>query len=121
MKNKTYKVDKRCPRGLKVYPKEESFCKLAVLELKKLRNSQEPISENEHSFCPWFVNSQSAYYCFWVYMQKVLDTRKQMSETEMAHLLCTDVNDIKNIEKDALKKIKDTELYYELLDYKRTS
>ena len=51
-------------------------------------------------------------------LQKILDTRKQMSETEMAHLLCIDASEIKTIEKEALRKIKDTEMYYELLEEK---
>ena len=100
------KMDKRCPRGLKDYPKR--YCPLAVQRLKALRYAGKELTEEEESKlqgCPWAVSYQMSNYCFFKLMEDIAS--KQLSDAEIAHITNTSVATVKNVEKAALQKIRD--------------
>ena len=104
--NKDRKMDSRCPRKLKELPCE--FCPLAVLRLKALRNSEEEFTEEEEALlpgCPWAINHQMSNYCFFKYSKDYLSNTP--SDKEIAHMNNVSVDTIKQVEKQAINKIKD--------------
>lgn len=103
--NNNRKMDPRCPRKLDELPC--SYCPLAVLRLKALRNAPDELSEEEESKlpgCPWSVNHQMSNYCFFSYVKDYLDAPP--SDKEIAHMNNISVNTVKAIESKALEKIK---------------
>ena len=110
------KMDPRCPRKLSKQP--DSFCPLAVLRLKALRNAGCELSEDDASRlpgCPWAVNHQLACYCFFKYVADFLPD-KSPSEMEIAHFMNISVETGRRIEKQALEKIRNTPIFRELID-----
>jgi len=109
-------MDARCPRKLKNLP--ETFCPLAVLRLKALRNMECELSEEDASKlpgCPWAINHQLACYCFFKYVVEFLPD-KAPSEMEIAHYMNVSTETIKRIEKQAIEKIRNTKVFRELID-----
>jgi len=107
-KNKPGKMDPRCPRGLQEHP--DSFCPLAVLRLKAIRNAGKELTEEEEAAlpgCPWAVNHQLANYCFFKYITEYVD-EKTPSDIEIASLNNISVETVKKTEKNALTKIRNT-------------
>ena len=103
------KMDPRCPRGLEKHP--ETFCHLAVLRLKAIRNAGKELTEEEEAAlpgCPWAVNHQLANYCFFKYIAEYVD-EKTPSDIEIASLNNISVDTVKKIEKSALTKMRATE------------
>lgn len=107
-------MDKRCPRRLENMP--DSWCPLAVLRLKAIRNAGRELSEDEEALlpgCPWAVDHQLAHYCFFEYLTKYT-TEKSVSDIELAALLNVSVDTVKKIEKGALTKMRDHKSFSDL-------
>jgi hypothetical protein len=101
------KMDKRCPRRLEDMP--DSWCPLAVLRLKAIRNAGRELTEDEEALlpgCPWAVDHQLAHYCFFEYLTK-FTSEKSVSDIELAALLNVSVDTVKKIEKGALTKMRE--------------
>lgn len=110
----TVKMDKRCPRRLEDMP--DSWCPLAVMRLKAIRNAGRELTEEEEALlpgCPWAVDHQLAHYCFFEYLAK-FTSDKQVSDIELAALLNVSVDTIKKIEKTALQKMRDHQSFSDL-------
>ena len=100
------KMDDRCPRGLEVHP--DTFCPLAVMRLKAIRNAGKELTEEEEAAlpgCPWAVNHQLANYCFFKYIGEYVD-EKTPSDIEIASLNNISVDTVKKTEKQALTKMR---------------
>jgi len=100
------KMDDRCPRALKEMP--NTFCPLAVTRLRAIRTAGRELSEEEENAlpgCPWAVNSQTANYCFFKYIDE-LAAEHTLSDVEVAALNCLSVDTVKKVEKEAMAKIK---------------
>jgi len=111
---KKIKMDERCPRQLEEAP--ESFCPLAVMRLRAIRTAGRELTEEEENAlpgCPWAVNSQTANYCFFRYIDE-LATEQTLSDIEVAALNCLSVETVKKIEKEAMNKIKNSEEFANL-------
>jgi hypothetical protein len=108
------KMDKRCPRRLEEVP--DSWCPLAVMRLKAIRNAGRELTEEEEALlpgCPWAVDHQLAHYCFFEYLSK-FTSDKSISDIELAALLNVSVDTVKKIEKNALQKMRDHSTFSEL-------
>lgn len=106
--DKKPKMDKRCPRQLQQMP--TSWCPLAVMRLKAIRNAGRELTEEEEALlpgCQWAVDHQLAHYCFFNYISEFAQ-EKQISDVELAALLNVSVDTIKKIEKIALAKLKNS-------------
>lgn len=100
------KMDERCPRQLKDVP--DTWCELAVLRLKAIRNAGRELSEEEEAIlpgCPWAIDHQLAHYCFFHYLAN-FTSEKSVSDIELAALLNIPVDTVKKIEKSALTKMR---------------
>lgn len=109
-------MDKRCPKRLSTHP--DSWCDLAVLRLKALRNADHELTEEEESKlpgCPWAINHQLSNYCFFKYMTDYAPD-KILSEMEVAALNNISVETVKKTEKSALAKIRESEQFTEIKD-----
>ena len=107
-KKSVSKMDARCPRQLDTVP--ESWCPLAVLRLKAIRNAGRELTEEEEEKlpgCSWAVDHQLANYCFFNYVADFA-SEKTPSDMEVASLLNVSVETIKKIEKVALEKMKNS-------------
>lgn len=105
------KMDKRCPRKLETTP--DTWCPLAVLRLKAIRNAGRELSEEEEALlpgCQWAIDHQLAHYCFFNYLAN-FTSDKSISDIELAALLNVSVDTIKKIEKSALSKMRDHESF----------
>ena len=56
--------------------------------------------------CPWHINSSEHYNCFWIY-QLDPNAKRGHQLIEISKLLGTSVNNIKLIETEAFRKLKD--------------
>ena len=109
-------IDSRCPRQLEELP--DSWCPLAVLRLKALRNAEDELSEEQEMKlpgCPWAINHQLAGYCFFKYMHLYTDNAVP-SESDIAHFLNVSVDTVRKIQKDAIDKIRNTPAFKEIID-----
>lgn len=107
-------MDNRCPRRLEEMP--DSWCPLAVLRLKAIRNAGRELTEDEEALlpgCPWAIDHQLAHYCFFSYLT-TYTTEKSVSDIELAALLNVSVETIKKIEKTALQKMRDHQSFSDL-------
>jgi hypothetical protein len=107
-------MDPRCPRSLETTP--DSFCPLAVMRLRAIRTAGRELSEEEENNlpgCPWAVNSQTANYCFFKYIDE-LASEQTLSDVEVAALNCLSVETVKKIEKEAMAKIRNREEFANL-------
>lgn len=107
-------MDKRCPRRLEEMP--DSWCPLAVMRLKAIRNAGRELTEDEEALlpgCPWAVDHQLAHYCFFEYLTK-FTSDKSVSDIELAALLNVSVDTIKKIEKQALVKMREDKSFKDL-------
>lgn len=108
------KMDKRCPRSLEDMP--DTWCQLAVLRLKAIRNAGRELTEEEEALlpgCPWAVDHQLAHYCFFEYLTK-FTTENSISDIELAGLLNVSIDTIKKIEKGALTKMRNHKSFSDL-------
>lgn len=108
------KMDKRCPRQLEDMP--ETWCPLAVLRLKHIRNAGRELTEEEESKlpgCPWAVDHQMSNYCFFKYLSEFAED-KTPSDIELAALLNVSVETVKKIEKTALAKLREHQSFRDL-------
>lgn len=108
------KMDNRCPRLLEELP--DSWCPLAVLRLKAIRNAGRELTEDEEALlpgCPWAVDHQLAHYCFFQYLTQYTSD-KSISDIELAALLNVSVDTIKKIEKTALTKMREHKTFSSL-------
>jgi hypothetical protein len=104
-------MDPRCPRNLESTP--NTWCPLAVLRLKAMRNAGKELSEEEEANmpgCEWAIDHQLANYCFFKYIEEYVGD-KPVSDIELASLLNVSVDTIKKIEKSALAKLKRNESF----------
>jgi hypothetical protein len=104
-------MDKRCPRHLESMP--DSWCPLAVLRLKAIRNAGRELTEEEEAKlpgCPWAVDHQLSHYCFFQNLAEFTQD-KSVSDIELAALLNVSVDTIKKIEKTALTKMRDSSTF----------
>lgn len=100
-------MDERCPRQLKKEP--GSWCPLAVLRLKAIRNAGRELTEEEEAKlpgCPWALNHQLANYCFFQYIKEYGDGSPS-SDIEIASLLYLSTETVKKVEKTSLVKMRD--------------
>lgn len=107
-------MDSRCPRQLDKMP--TNYCPLAVMRLRAIRTAGRELTEEEESLlpgCPWAVNSQTANYCFFKYIDEFA-TEQTLSDVEVAALNCLSVETVKKIEKEAMNKIKNREEFVNL-------
>jgi hypothetical protein len=107
-------MDPRCPRALAETP--DSFCPLAVNRLRAIRTAGKELTEEEENALPgccWAVNSQTANYCFFKYIDE-LTTEQTLSDVEVAALNCLSVETVKRVEKEAMTKIKNREEFANL-------
>jgi len=115
-KSKT-KMSPRCPRKLEFQP--DSWCPMAVLRLKALRNSDRELTEEEEAKlpgCQWAINHQLANYCFFKYMSDYLNQDSLPSHAEIAHMLNVSVDTVKKCEKGAIEKGRNQDSIKELID-----
>ncbi len=116
MTAKTNSFDPRCPRRLTSAP--DSFCPLAVQRLRAIRTAGKELTEEEESKlggCCWAVNSQTANYCFFKYIDEFA-AEQTLSDIEVAALNCLSVETVKKVEKEAMTKIKNHEEFANLRD-----
>lgn len=102
-------MDTRCPRALDAMP--DSWCPLAVLRLKAIRNAGKELSEAEEANlpgCPWAVNHQLANYCFFKFIEEYSGD-KPLSDIEIASLNNLSVDTVKKTERSAILKIRESE------------
>lgn len=102
-------MDSRCPRQLNEMP--QTFCPLAVMRLRAIRTAGRELTEDEENAlpgCPWAVNSQTANYCFFKYIDEFA-SEQTLSDVEVAALNCLSVDTVKKIEKEAMTKIRNRE------------
>lgn len=114
MSDQNGKMDPRCPRGLTCHP--DSFCPLAVLRLKAIRNAGKELTEEEEANlpgCPWAVNHQLAHYCFFKYVTDYTGD-KPPSDVEIASLNGISIDTVKKTEKNGLAKIRAAEEFKSL-------
>lgn len=107
-------MDTRCPRQLKDMP--DQFCPLAVQRLRAIRTAGKELTEEEESKlsgCCWAVNSQTANYCFFKYINE-FTSEQTLSDVEVAALNCLSVETVKRIEKEAMAKIRNREEFANL-------
>lgn len=113
---KSNKMDERCPRGLKHLP--GSWCAMAVLRLKAIRNAGRELTESEENAlpgCPWAISHQLANYCFFQYGSEFNNSAsEQVSYIEIAGLLCISEETVKKIEKTGIAKMKEFHSFKEL-------
>ena len=103
------KMDKRCPRQLECMP--DTWCSLAVLRLKAMRNADKEPSQEEEDLlpgCPWAVDHQMSNYCFFKFMDEYVGD-KPLSDVEIASLNNISIETVKKTEKTALAKMKQHE------------
>jgi len=111
------KMDSRCPRKLEHLP--DSFCPLAVLRLKRLRQSEKELTEEEENKLPgccWAINHQMSCYCFFKYTEEYLDSNNPPSDIEIAHMNSVSVESVKKTTKKAIEKFKKSDLIKQLED-----
>jgi len=109
-------MDPRCPRKLKNSP--STFCPLAVLRLKAIRNAGKELTEEEESKlvgCPYAINHQLSNYCFFQYMEQYGES-VSIPESEVAAMMGVSVDTVKKIEKVALQKVRDSEDFRRIKD-----
>lgn len=107
-------MDERCPRRLEEMP--DSWCPLAVMRLKAIRNAGRELTEEEEALlpgCPWAIDHQLAHYCFFDYLTNYT-SEKSVSDIELAALLNVSVETVKKIEKTALAKMRDHKSFVDL-------
>ena len=107
-------MDPRCPRRLEEMP--DSWCPLAVLRLKAIRNAGRELTEEEEALlpgCPWAIDHQLAHYCFFKYLTEYT-SEKSVSDIELAALLNVSVETIKKIEKTGLTRMREHKTFSEL-------
>ena len=116
MKCRRYKMDKRCPRHLDLTP--DTWCPLAVLRLKAIRNAGRELTEEEESRlpgCQWAVDHQLADYCFFKYISEFTGDHTP-SDVEIAALLNLSIDSMKKLEKAALTKMQNAEEFQAMKD-----
>lgn len=116
-KSEKIPMDKRCPRKLKCQP--DTWCPLAVMRLKAIRNAGRELTEEEESKlpgCPWAVNHQLANYCFFNYMSQYMDSNNPPSESEIAHFNNVSQETVKKSIKNSISKIRDKQSFREIID-----
>jgi hypothetical protein len=108
------KMDERCPR--KLDSMLDTWCPLAVLRLKAIRNAGRELTEEEEALlpgCPWSVDHQLAHYCFFQYLTQYTSD-KSVSDIELAALLNVSIDTIRKIEKTALTKMREHKSFSDL-------
>lgn len=107
-------MDARCPRQLEGMP--ENYCPLAVTRLRAIRTAGRELTEEEENAlpgCPWALNSQTANYCFFKYINEFAGD-VTLSDVEVASLNCLSIDTVKKVEKEALNKIRSREEFVKL-------
>jgi len=94
----------------------DTWCPLAVLRLKAIRNAGRELTEQEESMlpgCPWAVDHQLAHYCFFKYIAEFAQD-KPVSDIELAAFLNISVDTVKKIEKSALAKLREHSFFKDM-------
>lgn len=116
MKRPNNNMDKRCLRKLQEFP--ETFCPLAVLRLKALRNAGRELTEEEESRCPgcnYAIAHQMSNYCFFKFMAEHYPNNN-LTDIEIAHYNSISADTVKKLEKTAIAKLKEDCDFKEILD-----
>ena len=103
-------MDDRCLLGLHSLP--DNICYAAVRRLQSIKNAGRELSEEEISLlpgCPWAIKHQKSNYCFFKYLKDYIADNSP-SDQEMAHMLSCSIQDIKNAEKSAMIKVKNSDM-----------
>lgn len=109
-------MDKRCPRRLEDFP--ESYCPLAVLRLKALRNAGKELTEEEESRlqgCPYSVAHQLSSYCFFKYIDQYYPAQP-LADIEIAHYNSVSVDTVKKLSTSAINKLRELDDFVEISD-----
>ena len=109
-------MDNRCHRGL-VGPLQ-SFCPMAVMRLKAMRNSGRELTEEEENRLPggpWAINDQLSNYCFFSFIADHAP-EKTITDPEMAAFLGISQDTVKKVEKAALIKMRQHETFEEIVE-----
>jgi hypothetical protein len=91
----------------------DTWCPLAVLRLKAIRNAGRELTEEEEAKlpgCPWAIDHQLANYCFFKYVSEYSGD-KAPSDVEIAALLNVSIDTVKKLEKNGLSKIREDEVF----------
>jgi DNA-directed RNA polymerase sigma subunit (sigma70/sigma32) len=86
------------------------------MRLRAIRTAGRELSEEEENNLPgccWAVNSQTANYCFFKYIDEFA-SEQTLSDVEVAALNCLSVDTVKKIEKEAMNKIRNREEFSSL-------
>lgn len=106
-------MDPRCPLSLDDYP--TTWCKLAVLRLKGIQNSNGNLTEAQEEKlpgCPWAIFDLYSHYCFFQYMR---DKQEQpSSEAEVSSLLGIPQPLVHEAYQSAFEKYKESDLYTDI-------
>ena len=108
------KMDKRCPRRLEEFP--DSYCPLAVLRLKALRNAGKELTEEEESRlqgCPYSVSHQLSSYCFFKYIAQYYPAQP-LTDIEIAHMNSVSVENVKKLSASAISKMRELDDFVEI-------
>lgn len=114
-------MDGRCPRKLGTHP--DSWCPLAVLRLKNIRNASKELTEEEESKlpgCPWAINHQLANYCFFKYMNEFGEDAPP-TDSDIAHMLNVSVDTVKKTQKNAIEKMRSSKNFADIIDSNKGS
>lgn len=109
-------MDKRCPRRLENFP--ESYCPLAVLRLKALRNAGKELTEEEESRlqgCPYSVAHQLSSYCFFKYIEQYYPAQP-LADIEIAHYNSVSVDTVKKMSASAINKMRELDDFTDISD-----
>ena len=109
------KMDKRCPRKLDKLP--DSWCPLAVVRLKALRQAGTDLTEEEENKlpgCPWAVNHQMANYCFFKLIAQHMPITRRLSDVEIAHYCSISTDTVNSIDKSVIEKLRSMSEFKEL-------
>ena len=108
------KLDARCPRRLKDFP--ETYCPLAVLRLKALRNAGRELTEQEENNlqgCPFSIAHQLSCYCFFKYMTQYYPN-KPLADIEIAHYNSVSLETVKKISQSSIIKMSQLDDFAEI-------
>lgn len=108
------KMDKRCPRRLENFP--ESYCPLAVLRLKALRNAGKELTEEEESRlqgCPYSVAHQLSSYCFFKYIEQYYPAQP-LADIEIAHYNSVSVDTVKKMSTSAINRMRELDDFVDI-------
>jgi len=114
-------MDDRCLRKLDDFP--QTYCPLAVLRLKALRNAGRELTEEEEAVlggCPYAISHQMSNYCFFKYIAEHHPVNRSLTDIEIAHYNSISVDAVKKLESKAVNKLRQSDDFQEIMDAYQT-